>query len=129
MVDRAVTGHRGAADRRVCQRGVERRDRGHLAAAFGAASVARGEAGVDLDDQRAARRCGIERPDGHAARKAVEHAHARKARFADLRRAGEVEVAIRSEEHTSELQSLMRISSAVLCMKKKKNNKNKRKKQ
>src|SRR3546814_5339668 len=27
----------------------------------------------------------------------------------------------RSEEHTSELQSLMRISSAVLCLKKKKN--------
>src|SRR3546814_936503 len=29
----------------------------------------------------------------------------------------------RSEEHTSELQSLMRRSSAVLCLKKKKNNK------
>src|SRR3546814_6374628 len=28
-------------------------------------------------------------------------------------------VAIRSEEHTSELQSLMRISSAVFCLKKK----------
>src|SRR3546814_2678479 len=30
----------------------------------------------------------------------------------------------RSEEHTSELQSLMRISYAVLCLKKKTNNKN-----
>src|SRR3546814_5201939 len=30
-------------------------------------------------------------------------------------------VAIRSEEHTSELQSLMRISYAVFCLKKKKN--------
>src|SRR3546814_8440129 len=30
----------------------------------------------------------------------------------------------RSEEHTSELQSLMRISYAVLCLKKKKNNNN-----
>src|SRR3546814_6012518 len=30
---------------------------------------------------------------------------------------------IRSEEHTSELQSLMRISYAVFCSKKKKNNK------
>src|SRR3546814_1361913 len=30
---------------------------------------------------------------------------------------------IRSEEHTSELQSLMRISYAVFCLKKKKNNK------
>src|SRR3546814_7919303 len=31
----------------------------------------------------------------------------------------------RSEEHTSELQSLMRISYAVFCLKKKKNQKNK----
>src|SRR3546814_5398576 len=30
--------------------------------------------------------------------------------------------AVRSEEHTSELQSLMHISYAVLCLKKKKNN-------
>src|SRR3546814_9818545 len=30
----------------------------------------------------------------------------------------------RSEEHTSELQSLMRISYAVFCLKKKKNNRN-----
>src|SRR3546814_7740889 len=30
---------------------------------------------------------------------------------------------VRSEEHTSELQSLMRISYAVLCLKKKKNKK------
>src|SRR3546814_6331889 len=38
-----------------------------------------------------------------------------------------VTVAMRSEEHTSELQSLMRISYAVFCLKKKKkynNNKN-----
>src|SRR3546814_5206673 len=32
--------------------------------------------------------------------------------------------AMRSEEHTSELQSLMRISYAVFCLKKKKTNKN-----
>src|SRR3546814_6758781 len=31
-------------------------------------------------------------------------------------------VAVRSEEHTSELQSLMRISYAVFCLKKKKSN-------
>src|SRR3546814_5090804 len=31
--------------------------------------------------------------------------------------------ALRSEEHTSELQSLMRISYAVFCLKKKKNHK------
>src|SRR3546814_2140519 len=34
---------------------------------------------------------------------------------------GCVAVAIRSEEHTSELQSLMRISYAVFCLKKKNN--------
>src|SRR3546814_3376883 len=33
-------------------------------------------------------------------------------------------VSSRSEEHTSELQSLMRISYAVFCLKKKKKNKN-----
>src|SRR3546814_989792 len=32
---------------------------------------------------------------------------------------------LRSEEHTSELQSLMRISYAVFCLKKKKNRRNK----
>src|SRR3546814_6277673 len=31
-----------------------------------------------------------------------------------------VEILVRSEEHTSELQSLMRISYAVFCLKKKK---------
>src|SRR3546814_9978316 len=35
-------------------------------------------------------------------------------------RAGEASVEHRSEEHTSELQSLMRISYAVFCLKKKK---------
>src|SRR3546814_10095415 len=34
----------------------------------------------------------------------------------------DLSVQFRSEEHTSELQSLMRISYAVLCLKKKKNN-------
>src|SRR3546814_1891831 len=33
-------------------------------------------------------------------------------------------ISSRSEEHTSELQSLMRISYAVFCLKKKKNNQN-----
>src|SRR3546814_1154712 len=35
--------------------------------------------------------------------------------------AGPAEIAVRSEEHTSELQSLMRISYAVFCLKKKNN--------
>src|SRR3546814_9200726 len=37
------------------------------------------------------------------------------------RRRLEVRAFVRSEEHTSELQSLMRISYAVFCLKKKKN--------
>src|SRR3546814_2349505 len=40
--------------------------------------------------------------------------------FRRCRRAGERSYAQRSEEHTSELQSLMRISYAVFCLKKKK---------
>src|SRR3546814_6382696 len=40
---------------------------------------------------------------------------------------GKVTWSSRSEEHTSELQSLMRISYAVFCLKKKKNNKNSKK--
>src|SRR3546814_3709123 len=36
-------------------------------------------------------------------------------------RCGRGQVAVRSEEHTSELQSLMRISYAVFCLKKKQN--------
>src|SRR3546814_4780487 len=36
------------------------------------------------------------------------------------------DLGIRSEEHTSELQSLMRISYAVFCLKKKKNTDNKK---
>src|SRR3546814_2303834 len=37
--------------------------------------------------------------------------------------AGDAVYPLRSEEHTSELQSLMRISYAVFCLKKTKNNK------
>src|SRR3546814_6849046 len=40
---------------------------------------------------------------------------------ADLPESGDIEFHDRSEEHTSELQSLMSISYAVFCLKKKKN--------
>src|SRR3546814_9532035 len=40
----------------------------------------------------------------------------------DIWRAWEAKTSYRSEEHTSELQSLMRISYAVFCLKKKKRN-------
>src|SRR3546814_1319077 len=38
----------------------------------------------------------------------------------------EINIVVRSEEHTSELQSLMRISYAVFCLKKKKKYKHKK---
>src|SRR3546814_7095193 len=40
--------------------------------------------------------------------------------FDDQRRKANLFASLRSEEHTSELQSLMRISYAVFCLKKKK---------
>src|SRR3546814_6734074 len=57
---------------------------------------------------------------------AVEDAHGNKQPVkwvvSDTRM--QVQLPTRSEEHTSELQSLMRISYAVFCLKKKKNEKN-----
>src|SRR3546814_9968137 len=44
-----------------------------------------------------------------------------KVSFVDV----EMNAAVRSEEHTSELQSLMRISYAVFCLKKKNNTQHK----
>src|SRR3546814_2754852 len=43
----------------------------------------------------------------------------RKVRIDSVRKIGEKTWQVRSEEHTSELQSLMRISYAVFCLKKK----------
>src|SRR3546814_6222962 len=71
-------------------------------------------------------RIGEDRRIGHAERR-NEHQPERNERRIDLA-AGEADVAVtvadrhdrkRSEEHTSELQSLMRISYAVFCLKKK----------
>src|SRR3546814_3915011 len=42
---------------------------------------------------------------------------------------GEIEYSVRSEEHTSELQSLMRISYAVFCLKKTNNTHSKKSRQ
>src|SRR3546814_1436343 len=42
---------------------------------------------------------------------------------ANVARVGSSEIGLRSEEHTSELQSLMSISYAVFCLKKKNTNK------
>src|SRR3546814_10440156 len=50
-------------------------------------------------------------------------AEAVKSRIRALIEAEDAKAILRSEEHTSELQSLMRISYAVFCLKKKKNKK------
>src|SRR3546814_5413906 len=49
----------------------------------------------------------------------VEHAGAQRQQQGDEQAEHEHAAAVRSEEHTSELQSLMRISYAVFCLKKK----------
>src|SRR3546814_3768589 len=56
------------------------------------------------------------------AHRVVEHRLAQ--RDDQTRLLGHGDEAVRSEEHTSELQSLMRISYAVFCLKKKKKNNN-----
>src|SRR3546814_1836421 len=62
-----------------------------------------------------------------SARQARREIHAAAGRGGDARNdiartmIAEAGLAARSEEHTSELQSLMRISYAVFCLKKKKN--------
>src|SRR3546814_8147496 len=50
--------------------------------------------------------------------------HRANAPHSELNRGSQACRACRSEEHTSELQSLMRISYAVFCLKKKQNTKN-----
>src|SRR3546814_7785303 len=60
---------------------------------------------------------GFGRPAGSQADGDVE------TRIAQVECVGAALAAVRSEEHTSELQSLMRISYAVFCLKKKKHTK------
>src|SRR3546814_4545095 len=67
-----------------------------------------------IADQHRARRDGL---PGHRANGRIDAARADRKEAADA----PAERALRSEEHTSELQSLMRISYAVFCLKKKKN--------
>src|SRR3546814_9907637 len=62
----------------------------------------------------------------HAAR-GPDHAARSGERSAVAGTGGALPRHLRSEEHTSELQSLMRISYAVFCLKKKKQQKNNKK--
>src|SRR3546814_8859696 len=79
---------------------------------FGDAEAARGSGGrADADAAGLDRR---QRVEGDAVLVAGDRAALERL----------VGVAARSEEHTSELQSLMRISYAVFCLKKKKNKNN-----
>src|SRR3546814_4682625 len=55
----------------------------------------------------------------------LENIDAAKSSIMDVDLAAEQSKLVRSEEHTSELQSLMRISYAVFCLKKKHKHKNK----
>src|SRR3546814_4774318 len=73
-----------------------------------AAAEAAGSYGGSLQD----------RADGFIHFSAADQVEASAARH----RAGQDGLVLRSEEHTSELQSLMRISYAVFCLKKKKKN-------
>src|SRR3546814_2067216 len=55
---------------------------------------------------------------GHQGLRVLRHEGQQRAQVLEV----EQQQAVRSEEHTSELQSLMRISYAVFCLKKKKHN-------
>src|SRR3546814_7663119 len=72
--------------------------------------------------RHAGRPCRSVREGRHSGRR-IEGVARRLARRA--RKSTDVEGQVRSEEHTSELQSLMRISYAVFCLKKKTNTKKK----
>src|SRR3546814_10028375 len=74
-----------------------------------------GVAGPVLQQHRVLRDGGMQVLGDHPARAAVPVRQLGKGDDAELGVAG-----FRSEEHTSELQSLMRISYAVFCLKKKK---------
>src|SRR3546814_10019002 len=98
---RRSTGTRYLRARSADARAVARGDR---------AGARCGGLGRSADTRRAVRLCGSRFPRPRAA----------PARLAVRARGVPVPGAVRSEEHTSELQSLMRISYAVFCLKKKK---------
>src|SRR3546814_8295417 len=76
--------------------------------------VSRGQLGVAIQnvDRKFAKTLGLDRSVGALVSSVTPDSAAEKAG---------IKVGDRSEEHTSELQSLMRISYAVFCLKKKQN--------
>src|SRR3546814_6734845 len=75
-----------------------------------------GDLGADLGPGQHAAVAGL----GALRELELDHLHLRVARVGGETFLAEAAVLLRSEEHTSELQSLMRISYAVFCLKKKK---------
>src|SRR3546814_2834071 len=82
---------------------------------------------IKLDTNGSVRPCCIDRQQGYSGCACslcysghIEHIS--RGAFVGLMTDGEIHVLCRSEEHTSELQSLMRISYAVFCLKKKQSN-------
>src|SRR3546814_6766422 len=99
----------------VCSSDLERDLLGNLVFGDAGTDQEPGEAG---DVRRAGIRLGHDHCDRAFTGTCVGHADDRD--FGDLRMAEQqVLDFLRSEEHTSELQSLMRISYAVFCLKKK----------
>src|SRR3546814_10120652 len=118
-MERGVRPYRRAGVQQLVHRALCRRDRGGGQGGEAAADVYQRFAQRSLcrtqADRRAERRTELERdPDLEGGRAASRSGRARhlQSRHASVRE--------RSEERTSELQSLMRISYAVLCLKKKK---------
>src|SRR3546814_2114984 len=93
-------------------------DRRALADGLAAGCAARGGAGAGGDRLSAAVRAS--RSAAAHGRRALSAAIAVAAGTYAARRSRSIGARCRSEEHTSELQSLMRISYAVFCLKKKK---------
>src|SRR3546814_2355489 len=100
---RSRAGHDDALHDAVLRGRHRRRDPGHAAAAAAGHAVALGRRGAVAAGLRAERVVAV----------------AARLRLHRLRRAHPCARRTRSEEHTSELQSLMRISYAVFCLKKK----------
>src|SRR3546814_3993245 len=82
--------------------------------------LCRGDRGMlGLEQVDGARHPGLDVAKGASAGAGVAENHHRRVLF----RPAFADIRARSEEHTSELQSLMRISYAVFCLKKKKKKK------